>query len=87
MSGKTPTVPALEKTQLTSVTNDSFEYLGVLSLLHGLANFPNSDEFYKHVGVNINEMTLYFPGSTNAPLADSFALVNDKTKNTQDVVE
>lgn len=73
--GKIPKVPEnLSKKALTSVINDAFEYIGILSLLKGVADFPNRDEFVDHVGSNISDMVLYFPKTANNPLTDSYAL-------------
>jgi len=81
MAGQIPAVPNLPPKTLTSIQNDAFEYLGVLALITGVANFPNSKDFYKHVGVNINDLVLLFPGSTTNPLADSYALANKVNDN------
>jgi len=67
---------------LTSVQNDAFEYLGVQELVDGVAEFPNADAFYRHLGSDLRSLVLFFPGSTNHALADSFALVNKATENT-----
>jgi hypothetical protein len=80
-----PTIPpeVLEdKKLLSSVQNDAFEYLGVQELVNGVANFPNDKAFYEHLGAELRSLVLFFPGSTNHALADSFALVNKATENT-----
>lgn len=72
--GMTPSVPDLPKKALSSIVNDAFEYVGILSLLNGVADFPNREEFEAHVGSDINDMVLYFPRTANNPLTDSYAL-------------
>jgi hypothetical protein len=48
------------------------EYLGVLALLKGIANFPNQDAWYNHLGVSdLKNITMFFPSKQNNPLADS----------------
>ena len=79
---QTPTVPDLSKTEIANIQNYGFEYLGVQALIKGVANFPNAEAFYNHVGGNLEELVLYFPGSSSNPVADSYALVNRKTENT-----
>jgi len=79
---QTPMVPDLSKSEIANIQNYGFEYLGVQALIKGVANFPNADAFYDHVGGNLEELVLYFPGSSSNPVADSYALVNRKTKNT-----
>lgn len=72
--GLTPSVPDLPKKALSSIVNDAFEYVGILSLLNGVADFPNREEFDEHIGSDINDMVLYFPRTSNNPLTDSYAL-------------
>lgn len=81
-AGQTPTVPDLSKPEIANIQNYGFEYLGVQALIKGVANFPNAKAFYEHVGGNLEELVLYFPGSSSNPVADSYALVNRKTENT-----
>jgi len=81
-AGKTAVIPELSKAELNNIQNYGFEYLGVLSLVKGVADFPNSEAFYKHVGADPSQMILYFPGSSSNPVADSYALVNKRTENT-----
>ena len=77
-----PTVPqGLTKSQLSSVVNDAYEYLGVQALVDGTINFANMEEFFNHIGSSIGDMFLFFPGATNNPLADSYAIQNRQTGN------
>ncbi len=86
ISGKQlPAIPqeiVKDKRLLSSVQNDAFEYLGVQELVDGVAEFPNAEAFYQHLGSDLRSLVLFFPGSTNHALADSFALVNKATENT-----
>ena len=81
LAGQVPAVPNLDSKTITSIQNDAYEYLGVLALIHNVANFPASDEFYKHLGANISDSILLFPGSTTNPMSDSYALVDKATGN------
>lgn len=77
-----PQIPQdLTKSQLSSVVNDAYEYLGVQTLVDGTINFANMKEFFNHIGSNIGDMFLFFPGATNNPLADSYAIQNRQTGN------
>jgi len=80
-SGQVPTIPNLSTSELNNIQNYGFEYLGVQQLIKGTANFPNSQDFYEHVGTNLEDLILYFPASSGNPLADSYALVNKATEN------
>ena len=76
-----PDVPSgLPKNAITSIHNDAFEYLGILELIKGIANFPNAEAFYEHLGTDLTSMVLFFPKSANNPLTDSYAL-QSKNKN------
>lgn len=79
---KIPSVPkGLTKEQMSSIVNDAYEYLGVQALIEGVIDFPNIKDFYEHLGTDIKEMFLFFPGTTNNPLADSYAIQNRTTGN------
>lgn len=82
MDGQVPTIPEnLSKQEIGAIQNDAFEYLGILAIIYGVAEFPELDAFYKHLGAKLNDFILFFPGSTSSPLADSFALQNKQTGN------
>jgi hypothetical protein len=77
-SGQLPDVPAgISKKGITTIQNDAFEYLGILELIKGIANFPNSEAFYEHLGADLSSMLLLFPGAANNPLTDSYALQSE----------
>lgn len=59
------------------------EYLGVLALIKGTANFPNRKEWLAHLGVSdLKDIELFFPEAVSNPLADSIGYFkNEKTGN------
>ncbi len=81
-AGSRPTIPNLPAPVVGSILNDAFEYLGVMQLVYGTAEFPNSEAFYEHVGSDLKNLVLYFPGTVNHPMADSVAMTNKATDNT-----
>lgn len=80
--GNVPNIPNLPANELGPILNDAFEYLGPMQLIFGTANFENSDAFFEHVGSDLKDLIVYFPGTVNHPVADSIALTNRKTDNT-----
>jgi len=84
-SGQVPNMPSkkeLPVVALTAIRDYAGEYLGVQQLVDGTANFPNNDAFFKFMGTDqsgMKNLILYFPKSTNTPLADSLALQNSNT--------
>jgi len=52
------------------------EYLGVLALINGTANFPNRDAFVKHLGAGLDKINYFFPAKPNFPLGDSLGGVD-----------
>jgi hypothetical protein len=73
MAGTVPTIPAgLSKSETTALRDYAGEYLGVLQMVKGIAEFPNSGPFFEHLGTNdLSSLKLYFPKATATPLADS----------------
>ena len=80
-AGQLPTIPDLPNAELNNIQNYGFEYLGVQALIKGIADFPNADDFYNHIGTDLSKLVLYFPKSAGNPLADSYALTNQETEN------
>ena len=80
-----PTMPTrkdLPVTSLKAIRDYSGEYLGIQQLVKGTANFPNNDAFFEFLDTDqagLNDLILYFPLSSNTPLADSLALQNSST--------
>jgi len=81
-NGQVPLIPQLPANQLGPILNDAFEYLGPMQLIFGTANFENSEAFFEHIGSDLKDLVVYFPGAVNHPVADSIALTNRKTDNT-----
>jgi hypothetical protein len=73
MAGTVPVIPeGLSKQEISALRDYAGEYLGVLQMVKGIANFPNSEPFYEHLGTNnLSILKLYFPKATATPLADS----------------
>ena len=84
-SGQVPNMPSkkeLPVVALKAIRDYAGEYLGIQQLVDGTANFPNNDAFFKFMGTDqagMKNLILYFPKSSNTPLADSLALQNSKT--------
>jgi hypothetical protein len=77
-----PSRKELPNTALAAIRDYGGEYLGVQQLIDNTANFPHAEAFYKFMDTGPEEMSnlmLYFPKSTNTPLADSLALKNTGT--------
>ena len=67
---------------LKAIQDYAGEYLGIIGLIHNVANFPNQSAFFNYMGVDsLADLNYYFPSKTNTPLADSFGSIsnNDKT--------
>lgn len=77
-----PKKTQLPTTALKAIRDYAGEYLGVQQLVQGIANFPNIDDFFEFMSADqqsLGDLMLYFPKSTNTPLADSLALQNTAT--------
>jgi len=77
-AGQNPTVPVKElgKGVVAAINDYAGEYLGVQALIQGVSNFPAKEKFIKWMGTQIEDLTLVFPEASNAPLADSYALID-----------
>jgi len=61
-----------------SIQDYAGEYLGVIGLIHNVANFPNQSAFFNYMGANaLSDLNYYFPSKTNTPLADSFGSISN----------
>jgi hypothetical protein len=84
--GIVPDMPSrkeMPNTAIAAIRDYAGEYLGVQQLVQGIANFPNSDAFYDFMDTGpagLGNLMLYFPKSTNSPLADSLA-ITEKNKS------
>jgi hypothetical protein len=82
-SGKDPKVPeGLTSPQMRALVDYAGEYLGILAMYKGTADFPKRNAFLKFIGNDLGASTLYFPSKSNTPLADSFAIQDSETGHT-----
>lgn len=82
VDGQVPVIPkGLKAPEVKAIELYASEYLGVMSVVYNGAKFVNGsrEQFDEFVGTNLSDMVMYFPKSTNNPLADSFSVVNNKT--------
>ena len=83
-NGRNPSVPAdLNPTEVAAFRDYAMEYLGILSLIKGVVDFPESEQFYKHLNklgaTDLSDLILYWPQDVSNPLADSMALTSGET--------
>jgi hypothetical protein len=80
--GQIPQAPAdLSPAELKAIELYASEFLGVLAVLYGVADFPKREGFLKWVGQDLNDLMLYFPQSSSNPIADSYSLLDRKSGN------
>lgn len=71
-AGQFPNLGKVPKQFHSAIRDYAGEYLGVLALIKGIANFPTRDQWFEHLGVtNLDDITIYFPPESNNPLGDS----------------
>ena len=71
-SGALPEFKALPAGFQPAIRDYAGEYLGVLALIKGIANFPTRDQWFEHLGVSdLGKIMIYFPPESNNPLGDS----------------
>jgi len=71
-----------EKTQKL-IAIDAGEYLGILEMVHDVADFPKKQEFLKFINApDLSNLTLIFPGEQNSALSDSYGVQNSQTGQT-----
>jgi len=81
--GHDPKLPeGLTSPQLRALIDYAGEYLGILAMYKGTADFPKREAFLKFIGNDLGASTLYFPRKSNTPLADSFAIQDSETGHT-----
>lgn len=81
--GKDPQLPqGLTNAQLKALIDYAGEYLGILAMYKGTADFPKREAFLKFIGRDLGTSMLYFPVKSNTPLADSFAIQDAETGHT-----
>jgi len=76
VQGQQPVVPKTQPSIKAAINDYAGEYLGVLALIEGTSEFPNKQDFDKWLKAPIDSLTVIFPGKANAPLADSYALID-----------
>lgn len=77
--GRFPSLKTVPKQFHTAIRDYAGEYLGVLALIRGIANFPTRNAWLEHLGVtNLNDITIYFPPESNNPLGDSEGYFQNK---------
>lgn len=87
MRGNSPVIPKGTPPKVSKAIVDyACEYLGVLALSVGKSNFPRKEGFEEWLGADVNSLIVNFPGKSNEPLADSYAMVkNTKTNHTVNI--
>lgn len=81
--GSDPVLPqGLTTPQLKALIDYAGEYLGILAMYKGTADFPKREAFLKFIGRDLGTSMLYFPVKSNTPLADSFAIQDSETGHT-----
>jgi hypothetical protein len=77
--GQIPNTSQIPENFVTGIRDYAGEYLGVLALLKGTANFPTRDKWLEHLGVtSLDDVELFFPAKSNNPLADSIGYFQNK---------
>lgn len=72
LAGRNPDLTNIPPAFINSIRDYAGEYLGVIAMLKGLADFPGQEGFFKHLAVtDLRQLKLYFPKASNNPLGDS----------------
>jgi len=81
--GKLPNFSDLPTEFQTPIRDYAGEYLGVCSLIKGIANFPTRNQWFKHLGVSdLSKIFIHFPQKPNFALGDSIgSFENAETGN------
>lgn len=78
-AGQLPNFKNIPKEFQTAIRDYAGEYLGVLALIKGIANFPTRDQWLTHLGVtNLDDILIYFPRESNNQLGDSEGYFQNK---------
>lgn len=72
-AGQVPNWKAIDPQFQPAIRDYAGEYLGVLALIRGTANFPNRKEFIQHLGAGLDKINYFFPPNPAFPLGDSLA--------------
>ena len=71
-----------DKASVKAIQDYAGEYLGVVALINGIANFPSISKFLSFMGTNdLINLSYYFPSKSNVPLADSFGTIENPKQN------
>ena len=80
---KVPDLSNYDETTQKKIAIDAGEYLGILAMINGIAEFPKQDRFLKFLGApDLKGLSLIFPGEQNASLSDSYGVQNAATGHT-----
>jgi hypothetical protein len=83
VAGQIPTISEYDDKTQKVMAIDAGEYLGILQMVHGTAEFPKKDAFLNFLGsADLNNLLVIFPGSQNSQLQDSYGVQNTKTGHT-----
>lgn len=80
-----PDLRAYDDKMQKSIAIDAGEYLGILMMVHGLADWHSEkyDAFLKYLGTgDLSNLLVIFPGSQNSQLQDSYGVQNTATGHT-----
>lgn len=81
--GDNPVVNQYDANMQKTIAIDAGEYLGILAMIKGVADFPKKDVFLRFLKASdLNNLALIFPGEQNASLADSYGVQNAQTGHT-----
>jgi hypothetical protein len=69
----------LHDVEIKAINDDAGEYLGVWALINDYTDFANKSDFLKWLGAPVSSLTLMFPAAKNESIADSYALINNRS--------
>jgi len=83
VAGQVPDISGYDEKTQKVIAIDAGEYLGILQMIHGVAEFPKREQFLNFLGsTDLNNLLVIFPGSQNSQLQDSYGVQNVKTGHT-----
>jgi hypothetical protein len=79
-SNQVPIIKQYEESIQKKIAIDAGEYLGVLAMVKGVADFPKKAAFLNFLRANdFENLSIIFPGEQNSPLGDSYGVQNAET--------
>lgn len=82
-NGVLPNLKEYDEKTKKVIAIDAGEYLGILEMVHNVADFPKKEGFLKFLNsADLNGLTLIFPGEQNSQLSDSYGVQNSTTGQT-----